>query len=77
MRTTLDIDPKLLEDIVKVTGQQSKTKAVNTALEQYIRRAKIEDLRAMAGKFPLDDTREEQRTADRRRQAFLDKLRGQ
>ena len=77
MRTTLDIDPKLLEDIVKVTGQQSKTKAVNTALEQYIRRAKIEDLRAMAGKFPLDDTREEQRAADRRRQAFLDKLRGQ
>ena len=77
MRTTLDIDPKLLEDVVKVTGQQSKTKAVNTALEQYIRRAKIGELRAMAGKFPLDDTREEQRTADRRRQAFLDKLRGQ
>lgn len=76
MRTTLDIDPKLLEDVVKATGQQSKTKAVNTALEQYIRRAKIEDLRAMAGRFPLDDTRDEQREADQRRQEFLDGLRG-
>ena len=75
MRTTLDIDPKLLEDVVKVTGQRSKTKAVNTALEQYIRRAKIEDLRAMAGRILLDDTREEQRAADSRRQAFLDQLR--
>ena len=76
MRTTLDIDPKLLEDVVKATGQQSKTKAVNTALEQYIRRAKIEDLRAMAGRFPLDDTRDEQREADQRRREFLDGLRG-
>ena len=76
MRTTLDIDPKLLEDVVKMTGQQSKTRAVNTALEQYIRRAKIEDLRAMAGRFPLDDTRDEQREADQRRQEFLDGLRG-
>ena len=76
MRTTLDIDPKLLEDVVKATGQRSKTKAVNTALEQYVRRTKVEDLRAMAGKFTLDDTREEQREANRRRQALIDGLRG-
>ena len=76
MRTTLDLDPKLLEEVVKATGQRSKTKAVSKALEQYIRRTKINELRAMAGKFQLDDTREEQRAADRRRQAFLDELRG-
>ena len=77
MRTTLDIDPKLLEDVVKATGQQSKTKAVNTALLHYIRRIRIGELRAMAGRIPLDDTRDEQRVADRRRQASLDELRGQ
>ena len=76
MRTTLDLDPELLEEVVRATGQRSKTKAVSKALEQYIRRTKINELRAMAGKFQLDDTREEQRTADRRRQAFLDELRG-
>ena len=77
MRTTLDIDPKLLEDVVKATGQQSKTKAVNTALQHYIRRIRIGELRAMAGRIPLDDTRDEQRMADRRRQASLDELRSQ
>ena len=75
MRTTLDLDPKLLEEVVKATGQRSKTKAVSKALEQYIRRTKINELRAMAGKIHLDDTREEQREADRRRQTFLDELR--
>ena len=76
MRTTLDVDPDLLDAVVETTGERSKTRAVNKALKEYVRRAKIGELRAMAGKFPLYDTREEQRTADRRRQAFLDKLRG-
>jgi Arc/MetJ family transcription regulator len=75
MRTTLDLDPKLLEDVVKATGQKSKTKAVNSALQDYVRWAKIGELRAMAGRIRLDDTREEQRTADLRRQASLNELR--
>ncbi len=76
MRTTLDLDPKLLEDVVKATGQKSKAKAVSSALQDYIRRIRIGELRAMAGRIPLDDTRDEQRAADRRRQASLDELRG-
>ena len=76
MRTTLDVDRKLLDEVVKTTGERSKSAAVNRALEEYVRRTKIDELRAMAGKILLDDTREEQRGADRRRQAFLDKLRG-
>ena len=75
MRTTLDLDPKLLEDVVKATGQKSMTKAVNSALQDYVRWAKIGELRAMAGRIRLDDTREEQRTADLRRQASLNELR--
>ena len=77
MRTTLDLDPKLLEDVVKATGQKSKTKAVSKALEDYIRRKKIAELRSMAGRIKLDDTRDEQRAADRRKQTFLDELRGE
>ena len=75
MRITLDIDPDLLDTVVETTGERSKTKAVSKALEAYVRRAKIDELRAIAGKIPLVDTREEQRAADRRRQAFLDELR--
>ena len=76
MRTTLDVDPKLLEDIVKVTGQKSKSKAVNKALEEFIRRQKTDELRAMAGKTQIDDVRDEQRAAERRRQRLLDELSG-
>ena len=76
MRTTLDIDGALLDSVVETTGENTKSKAVSAALREYVRRKKIDELRAMAGKIPLDDTRAEQREADRRRQAFLDDLRG-
>lgn len=75
MRTTLDIDSALLESVVEATGEKTKSRAVNAALQDYIRRMKIEELRSMAGKLPVDDTRAEQRVADQHRQALLDGLR--
>lgn len=55
MRTTLDIDEGLLEELVKLTGEKSKSKALNKALEEYIRRRRIEELRAMLGTIDLVD----------------------
>ncbi len=55
MRTTLDIDEKLLEDVAALTGEKKKGKAVSKALEEYIRRRRIEELRAMAGTIDLVD----------------------
>ena len=75
MRTTLDIDRNLLDSVVEATGEKTKSKAVNAALEEYVRQIKIDELREAAGKYQIDDTRAEQREADKRRQAFLDKLR--
>ena len=75
MRTTFDIDPKILAEVVEATGEKSKSKAVNKVLEEYIRGIKIDELRAMAGKIQIDDVREEQRAADLKRERFLDKLR--
>ena len=75
MRTTLDLDEKLLEEVVKLTSEKSRSKAVNKALEEYIRHKAIGDLLAMAGKLQVDDLREEQRALDLQRQEFLDKLR--
>ncbi len=75
MRTTLDIDPKLLDRVVEATSEPSKTKAVNKALQEYVRRTSINELREMPGKYVIEDTREEQREAERRRQSFLDGVR--
>ena len=67
VRTTLDVDRKLLDEVVKATGERSKIAAVNKSLEEYVRRTKTDQLRTMAGKILLDDTRAEQREEDRHR----------
>ena len=54
MRTTLEIDKKLLEEVTKVTGEKSLSKAVSKALDEYIRDKRIEELRAMLGKTDLN-----------------------
>ena len=59
MRTTLDVDEKLLETMLKMTGEKSKSKAVNRAMKDYIRRRSIDELRAMAGKIDMIDNWQE------------------
>ena len=59
MRTTLDVDEKLMETMLKMTGEKSKSKAVNKAMEDYIRRRSIDELRAMAGKIDVIDNWQE------------------
>jgi Arc/MetJ family transcription regulator len=38
MATNLDIDPRLLEQAVKVSGERTKTAAVTRALREYVAR---------------------------------------
>ncbi len=52
MRTTLDIDEKLLEEIERATGEAGKSKAVCKALEEYLRMKAVKELLAM--KIDLD-----------------------
>ncbi len=77
MRTTLDVDPKLLRDVLELTGEKSKSKAVSKALKQYLRSKSIAELRAMAGKVAIDDVTAEQSEADRRREELLSSLCGE
>lgn len=54
MRTRLDINEKLLEQVLGLTGETSKSKAVNKALEEYVCRERIQGLLALMGKLDLD-----------------------
>ena len=76
MRTTLDIDERLLAAVVKATGEKSRSKAVQKVLEDYLRHKAIEELRGSAGSLAIDDVQEEQRTADRQRHGLLEDIRG-
>ena len=59
MRITVDIEPGLLQAVVALTKEGSKARAVSKALQEYVRRERIEELRAMAGKIEMVDNLEE------------------
>ncbi len=59
MRTTLNLDAKLLEAVAELTGEKSKGKAVNKALEEYVRRQRVEEIIDMFGKVDMIDNLEE------------------
>ena len=75
MRTTLDIDERILGAVVKATGEKSRSKAVQKVLEDYLRHRAIDELRGSAGKIGIDDMQEEQRAADRQRHGLLEDMR--
>lgn len=54
MRTTLNVDEKLLEDVMCLTDERDKGRAVNTALSEFIRRRRMDELRALLGNLDLD-----------------------
>ena len=56
MRTTLELDEKLIREVVRLSGEKNKGKAVNKAMAEYVRRRKIDELRKMLGTIGLADT---------------------
>ncbi|NOQ47177.1 MAG: type II toxin-antitoxin system VapB family antitoxin [Desulfobulbaceae bacterium] len=54
MRTTLDLPEELLNEAMKVTHIQTKTKVIITALEELIRKSTISDIKQYKGKIDLD-----------------------
>lgn len=51
MRTTLDLDPGLLEKVTRATGQKIKKRAIETALREYLKAKRCEELAAMIGHY--------------------------
>ena len=45
MRTTLDLDPKLLEQIEELTGEKSPSKALNKLMAETVRKKKLAEFR--------------------------------
>ena len=45
MRTTLDLDPKLLEQVEEVTGETTRSKAINKLMAEAVRKKKLAEFR--------------------------------
>lgn len=60
-RTTLKIDPALVDHAMKLSGVKTKTDVINLALDEFVRRRERELLRGELGSFDLTISPEELR----------------
>ena len=54
MRTTVDIDPDLLAEAMRLCEARTKKEVIHTSLAELVRRRRIDELKAMAGTLDLD-----------------------
>lgn len=66
MRTTLEIDDELMEALLARHPGASKREAVERAIREYMAKDAVERIRALAGKFPIEDVSAELRRIDRK-----------
>jgi hypothetical protein len=66
MRTTLDLDDRLMEALMARHPGETKTKAVEAAIAEHVRRGAVDWLLENAGAIEIEDVSAELRAADRR-----------
>jgi len=54
MRATLNIPDELIDEVQRLSGEKTKTQAIVTVMEEYVRRKKMEDLLALRGKIAVE-----------------------
>jgi len=54
MRTTLDLPEPLVDEALKLSHQKTKTAVIITALEDFVRKSKLEGLKMFKGKVDLN-----------------------
>jgi hypothetical protein len=59
LRATLSFSDELIEDLVRETGAKNKTQAITRAIEDYLKKRRLEKLLSLQGKLDLEDNWEE------------------
>jgi len=59
MRATLNLPDELINEVMKISGEKTKTKALIKVLEEYIRQMKIKKLIELSGKIEIVDVTQE------------------
>lgn len=54
MRATLNIPDELIDEVQRLSGEKTKTQAIVTVMEEYVRRKKMENLLALRGKIAIE-----------------------
>jgi len=75
MRTTLDLDEKLIRKLMDVTSAKTKTDAIHQAASELIRRRQLDQLKSLSGTIHLDLDWKKQEAAEIRHQISLKRRR--
>jgi Arc/MetJ family transcription regulator len=62
MRTNIEIDEKLMDEILQKTSIKTKKEAVDTALREFLRKIKLQELADLEGKVKWEGNLEEMRS---------------
>ena len=54
VRTTIDLPESLIKEAMEASNQKTKTAVIITALEDYVRKSKIQGLKKFRGRVQLD-----------------------
>lgn len=75
MRTTLDLNERLMRELMDVTAAKTKTEAIHQAAAELIRRKKLDQLKSLSGTIHLDLDWKSLEQAEIRHQAVLKRRR--
>lgn len=53
MRTTVTLGDEMMRELLDATGTDNMTQAVHTAVDEFLRRRRLEKLRALRGKVEI------------------------
>jgi hypothetical protein len=69
VRTTLNLDDDLVRELMEVSNATTKTAAIHEAIEELIRRRKLEKLKSLSGRVRLSipRARRERREIERQK----------
>ena len=65
MRTTLDLDQKLMEELVQASRCTTKTEAIEVAAREYLRQLQAEKMISHFGKIKIEPVYKALRKRDR------------
>jgi len=74
MRATLNIPDDLVEEVQKISGERSKSKAITTAMQEFIKQKRIKELITLRGKVRIEYDWEKEEELEMKTQRKREKL---
>lgn len=55
MRTTLNVDEKILEEVMDLTGAKNRSQAINLVLHEFVKKKRLQKLLDLRGTLHLEN----------------------